>query len=446
MSRTTIRSGDRCWKPAIYATRAAQATHVAKEVAKRCSVRANIDQALTSTRDGKPATGKQWLSSSVAGGDTGIALLCAQLQRCFPTEGWDKITHKYLSYAVKAYDYKTFDLSLYNGASGLALTAAAASQDDRHYTSLRHDLDTYLAQCVPLFLDWTKQCPGLYTASFDAICGAAGITSYLITIDKKTVSVDAVAAVNAILTYLVSLTNPDIQNNLCCFIANNHIPMPDRKQQYPNGYADTGLAHGVAGVIAALSLALLEGWSVPDMEEGLARLASWLVGQQITDKYDINWPAFIEPSAKGTRGSRSAWCYGVPGIARALYLAGTALNDSQLQKVAITAFESLIDRPRKEWGIASPNMCHGLSGILQVTLRMYQDTDAEQLHPFIEKLVDEILSLYNPETVFGFQDKNIQGVWYDNPRLLEGAPGVALALLAASQPVDPTWDRLFLIH
>ena len=33
----------------------------------------------------------------------------------------------------------------------------------------------------------------------------------------------------------------------------------------------------------------------------------------------------------------------------------------------------------------------------------------------------------------------------DQPGLLDGAPGVALALLAAATPVEPTWDRLFLL-
>jgi hypothetical protein len=33
----------------------------------------------------------------------------------------------------------------------------------------------------------------------------------------------------------------------------------------------------------------------------------------------------------------------------------------------------------------------------------------------------------------------------DNPGLLDGAPGVALALLAACCPAEPTWDRLFLL-
>jgi hypothetical protein len=33
----------------------------------------------------------------------------------------------------------------------------------------------------------------------------------------------------------------------------------------------------------------------------------------------------------------------------------------------------------------------------------------------------------------------------DQPGLLDGAPSVALVLLAAATTVEPTWDRLFLL-
>ena len=35
--------------------------------------------------------------------------------------------------------------------------------------------------------------------------------------------------------------------------------------------------------------------------------------------------------------------------------------------------------------------------------------------------------------------------WVDDPGLLTGAAGVALALLAACTPVEPAWDRMLLV-
>lgn len=433
------------WKPALRGKRAARAAVIAREVAKRCSARANIDRALASEQNCSPDTVIRWHASSVAGGDASIALLCAYMQVCFPKERWSKTAHEYLARAIDAYAHATPNLGMFGGATGLAVTVSAAQQQSRQYGALRRDLDAYLVKSIPQFLEHANRLSGLYTTSFDVICGVAGMAPYMTMMDREAALPDAVATVDAMLSYLLSLAKPDPATGLCCYIANERILIPDRKLLYPKGYADTGLAHGAAGVVAALALALLDGWSAAGLKEGLAELSAWLVRQQVQDEYGTNWPAFLEPSARRSHSSRSAWCYGIPGTARALYLAGAALRDSNLQDTAMTAFKSLLARPRKEWSIASPNICHGLSGVLQAALRMYHDTGAPQLLQLIERVVDEIFSLYNPDTLFGFQDKNVSGEWYDNPRLLEGAPGVALALLAASRPVVPAWDRLLLL-
>jgi len=433
------------WRPALGGVHAKKATTIAKEVARRCSVRTNIYKALASEQSCSPETAIRWQASSVAGGDASVALLSFQMQACFPGEGWDMIAHEYLARAIAAYGRTTPNISLFGGAAGLALIVSVAQQGDQRYASLRHDLDGYLVASIPRFIEHNSRLSGLYTTSFDAISGVAGVCAYITNTSRAAASSDMVAAVGSALMYLLSLANVQSSNGLYCYIANDRIPMPDRKLLYPDGYADTGLAHGVAGVVAALALALLDGWSAAGLEEGLAQLAGWLVEKQIKDRYGANWSTFLTSPAKDAHGSRAAWCYGVPGIARALYLAGTALGNEALQGEALAAMGGLIARPRETWGIASPNVCHGLSGIMQVVLRMYHDTGASQLRQLIEMLADEIFSLYSPDTIFGFQDKNVLGQWYDNPRLLEGAPGVALALLAASQPVAPKWDRLLLL-
>jgi hypothetical protein len=35
--------------------------------------------------------------------------------------------------------------------------------------------------------------------------------------------------------------------------------------------------------------------------------------------------------------------------------------------------------------------------------------------------------------------------WSANPGLLNGAAGIALALLAAISPIEPAWDRMLLV-
>ncbi len=49
------------------------------------------------------------------------------------------------------------------------------------------------------------------------------------------------------------------------------------------------------------------------------------------------------------------------------------------------------------------------------------------------------------ESLLGFRHLETRDNHMDQPGLLEGAPGVALALLASATSAEPTWDRLFLL-
>jgi hypothetical protein len=61
------------------------------------------------------------------------------------------------------------------------------------------------------------------------------------------------------------------------------------------------------------------------------------------------------------------------------------------------------------------------------------------------ELTEQLLGLYAPEHPLGYYSLEPGGNRVDQPGLLDGAPGVSLALLAASTDVPPTWDRIFLL-
>ena len=57
----------------------------------------------------------------------------------------------------------------------------------------------------------------------------------------------------------------------------------------------------------------------------------------------------------------------------------------------------------------------------------------------------QLTDAYEPDSAFGYRNVEPGGTRIDQPGLLDGAAGVALVLLAASTPVEPTWDALFLL-
>ncbi|HWC28058.1 MAG TPA: lanthionine synthetase LanC family protein, partial [Solirubrobacteraceae bacterium] len=130
---------------------------------------------------------------------------------------------------------------------------------------------------------------------------------------------------------------------------------------------------------------------------------------------------------------------------RSLWLAAAALDDDRLAALATDAMRAVYRRPLPERQIDSPTFCHGVAGLLQITLRFAHDTGEEVFADAARQLADQLLGAYEPDSLLGFRSLEPAGNPVDQAGLLDGAPGVALVLLAAATDAEPTWDRLFLL-
>jgi hypothetical protein len=107
--------------------------------------------------------------------------------------------------------------------------------------------------------------------------------------------------------------------------------------------------------------------------------------------------------------------------------------------------EAVYRRPLHVRRIDSPTFCHGVAGLLQITFRFAHETGLPQFTEAARALYEQLLSLYEPDSLLGYYSLEPGGNRVDQPGLLDGVPGVVLALLAAATSVEPTWDRLFLL-
>ncbi|MBE1875044.1 lanthionine synthetase LanC family protein [Myceligenerans pegani] len=277
---------------------------------------------------------------------------------------------------------------------------------------------------------------------YDTISGLAGIGRVLLAAlvaGHTSAESGLVAAVNAMTTMLTDRDGfrPG------WWVATDEHPDVVAARLDSTGAADTGLAHGVAGPLALLALAHSTGYGTGDGQETAIRGAvAWLRRWKVDKR---GWPAAIsgrELDADGPpslSGRRAAWCYGVPGIARALLHAADALDDDELAAEARADFAGLAAQPGR-WDVESPGLCHGYAGVLRCSLGV----DRNAAH----HAARGVMAALDPTQPFLFPDIE-HGSRFARPGFLTGAAGVALALAEhddlATPVVGTSWDALLLI-
>jgi lantibiotic biosynthesis protein len=202
--------------------------------------------------------------------------------------------------------------------------------------------------------------------------------------------------------------------------------------------AATGMAHGIAGPLALLSLASLAGYTVDGQAEAIREASRWLLRWRTATAQD--WPPHITETeldtgtASPVPGRRDAWCYGTPGIARSLALAGQATGDPVLTQAASAGLSSLQTRPSSQWDVEGAGLCHGYAGVLQSAAA--------------DQAATAVAALFHDRDRFGFHHAASQP-GTDDPGFLTGAAGVALALAdhggLPAPPVADMWDTLLLL-
>lgn len=397
-------------------------------------------------------------------GYAGPLLLFAELDQLFPKEQWDTIVHLYVL-KIKATLEKeglySLPPSLFGGLAGVCFALERASKDRSRYQRLLNILSEHLREkvekdyIVPLkdHLSNGKPPP---MHLYDLIQGIVGVGIYSLNSfsDHRQVHF-----VEEIIHILIRLTQ-DI------LVEGEWVPgwlVPSRYQHreqdqlhYPSGNFNLGLSHGITGVLAFLSVALLRGISVEGQKEAIEKIATWLKGFRKESQDTYFWPPvvpFEEAIAASTDrqspfSGRDAWCYGTPGVARTLFLAGEALKNETLKTFAVESFCTIFQRSREQWWLPGPTCCHGIAGLLLLTLQMANDTQEKDLKEQVVFLNQLLLKFYQPEHSFGFKDYNpCFGEGYaqlDHVGLLEGSTGVLLTLMSVVTSTS-WWHAPFLV-
>ncbi|MEH6376261.1 lanthionine synthetase C family protein [Streptomyces sp. KLMMK] len=441
----------------------------AEQLARELSAR--LENALPSPGgDRISSTAQQAATSAGAGWEraslnrhAGISILFAHLGhrdgKPHPT------THAYLLEAVTALQTRTpIPGSLYYGMPAVALAASIAAQEPAHYSGLLSYLDETISSGIRRITiqqrpNFNSKLSGTTPSMYDVISGLSGLGRYALTRGHP-----MRPAAEAALKYLVSLTEPvmvDGQPVPGWWIA--QPPPLSHRNSFTRGYFDLGIAHGIAGPLALLSRATLNGLTVDGQTSAIECITDWLLSWTSTDDHGPYWPTIVSLEEEQHQAPRprnrsrgAAWCYGTPGIARAIQLAGQALARPRWQQTALTATQAIFDRADHQETLYDTGLCHGWAGLLQSLLRIIEDSHDNTLPTRISELTQRIIDQYDPALPYGYRHHSPDprpSNDLDDAGYLTGAAGIALALLNAadhiahrpSPPHAPPWDTALLI-
>ncbi|MEU8568022.1 lanthionine synthetase C family protein [Streptomyces pathocidini] len=221
------------------------------------------------------------------------------------------------------------------------------------------------------------------------------------------------------------------------------------------GFLNLGMAHGISGPLAFLSVVLLSGQEYPGLREAVERLAAWLLGRRGTSpEGGTAWPRFLQVdehgrTSPGTPFTQLSWCYGDVSVGNAVRLAGRALGREDWTSLATRALLTACGGPPPGEPLRDAALCHGWSGLLALVLRGAEDAPGDAGAELVaEHLAERVLEHYDPSTPFGFQaDLGTLNPRQDDPGFLMGAAGIALALHAYGTGGTPRtgWDAALLL-
>jgi hypothetical protein len=376
----------------------------------------------------------------------------AELFLCLTLEvdrAYEEPAHRYLRLAAQAsQELPVIRPALHGGTAGLVLVLESFFRQQPAYRRTRAALHQRLAEQVRARA-WRRPEPGVAADDYDLISGAAGILGCLVSLEEPGAGVEQ--AIGELLGYLVWLAGEDQRGRERWFVPPQFFHHEERHGWSPDGYVDLGLAHGIPGPLAALALAWQAGYRVGGQREAMERLIGWLLDRRLPDPWGPHWPSdlpvdtVLPPEGQEEHHERPAWCYGDPGVAAALWLAGSALDDERLRRTALASLEGVFRRPSAVDLLFSPTLCHGAGGLLAVSLRLVGSTPSEELRHEVPALLTRILDACRPDLLLGVQDQELPGNFVDDHTFLTGAAGVALLLLAASASTPPRWFRALLI-
>jgi lantibiotic modifying enzyme len=372
---------------------------------------------------------------SLSGGSAGLAVFFAYLDAA--REGSGPAADRALEALGRSIDglgETVLPPSLYSGFAGIGWAV-------EHLTRRFFEADEDLCSAIDDGLRELLSIPG-QRHNFELISGLAGYGVYLV----ERLPTPAATALLGRIVDLLEESAEESEDGLTWRTLTEWMP-PHQRETLPGGCYNLGVAHGVPGVLGFLAAARREGFPDSRLPRLAEELVRWLLGRKL-GRDDSVFPAVWVPD-RPADPTRTAWCYGDPGIAAVLLSAARSFGRADWEAEALDLARLSAHRSEQAAQTVDAGLCHGTAGLAHLFNRLYQATGDPELGEAALAWTHRTLDMRRPgEGIAGYQSylptEKSDGGWSTQPGLLIGAAGIGLALLAAVSDVEPAWDRVLL--
>lgn len=382
-----------------------------------------------------------------------VSLLYAYLALSDDARRWGTSATTQLNVAIDGAPNPTPYLGLHGGLAGLGWTvehlsrrlrgvveSPGASPPDPDAPEDDEDLN---ADLDALLLARLRVSP--WRGPYDLIGGLVGIGVYFL---ERAPSPVATMGVGLVLDRLAEGSTLDAAGRTW-HTAAELLPAWQR-EICPNGYRNLGVAHGIPGILYFLSEAITAGLHAERAAALLDDSMAWLIAQRRPAGSLSLFGSWSAPS-QSPADSRLAWCYGDLGIMAVLRQVADAHGREDWRACADDLLTQCLHWPAATSGVVDVPLCHGAAGIAHVFNRLYQAVGDQRCGDAARAWFAQALAMRElGEGAGGFRsvtrpDPDGPIIRTANLTFLDGAIGIALALLAAVTPMEPEWDRLLLL-
>jgi len=368
---------------------------------------------------------------SLGGGEAGVAIAHAALERVRPGVGHEALAEKCLSRAAAALTTMSMGPMLDNGFTGIAwaFEYLAGNPDAPEEDDVNAGIDAVLADALSR----------RWTGSYELLAGLAGIGVYAL---ERLPRPSGAGLVELIVERLDEMAVKRPEGIAW------RTPIWDRRK--PGDQWNLGLAHGIPGVIGFLGRVCGAGVLAPAAPRLLEGAVDWLLAQELPRGSIACFPRAL-PVRRKAEPERLAWCYGDAGVAAALLVAAKDAREKKWERHAIRIAMHAAQRDQETAMVVDAALCHGAAGLGHIFHRMFRTTGEAALARASKQWFGRTLAMRGRRGGYGgfagslldAEGKLGRGGAVD---LISGATGVALALAAAiGGDEDAGWDRTLMM-